>query len=253
MIHDQVVDPTGPEAEVLLDDLRTLRKTARTQRHAFWFPLLMFGLLVCASAPLYVEIDDFGTPLPGSTGTDIGRVIPIHYPWLESLGGSFPSNNLDARGIYWLVVLLFGAVITGAWYFWHARVTGLRTRVGVGLATWIGGALLLVALSIASLQWIVSAWWVVTDRGTLALLVIALGLLVLAWVERSRLLSVIAVVYTGAACLGVFYDPINLLHRAGMSESALGSSNDAIVNVLLPGLVLIIGAATSFALDLRTK
>ena len=43
-------NPALPPEE-LLSDLARLRRQARTARHAYWFPLVLFGLLTCASAP----------------------------------------------------------------------------------------------------------------------------------------------------------------------------------------------------------
>src|SRR6266516_1443103 len=41
--------------EELLSDLDRLRRQARTDRHAYWFPLVLFGLLTCANVPFYVS------------------------------------------------------------------------------------------------------------------------------------------------------------------------------------------------------
>src|SRR5690242_8170873 len=41
--------------EELLSDLDRLRRQARSTRHAYWFPLVLFGLLTCASVPFYVS------------------------------------------------------------------------------------------------------------------------------------------------------------------------------------------------------
>ena len=38
--------------EELLSDLARLRRQARSARHAYWFPLILFGLLTCASIPV---------------------------------------------------------------------------------------------------------------------------------------------------------------------------------------------------------
>jgi hypothetical protein len=54
--------PAG-EAGPLLTDLARLRRQARTARHAYWFPLVLFGLLTCGAAPLYVVA---ATPPPAS-------------------------------------------------------------------------------------------------------------------------------------------------------------------------------------------
>ncbi|HEX2317376.1 MAG TPA: hypothetical protein VHJ18_00165 [Streptosporangiaceae bacterium] len=51
----------------MLSEVNRLRSEARSARHAYWLPLVLFGLVIGASAPFYVE------PAPShSTG-----LIPI--------------------------------------------------------------------------------------------------------------------------------------------------------------------------------
>src|ERR1700759_5008291 len=77
-----------PRAD-LLGEMRALRRQARAARHAYWFPLVLFGLLTCASLPFYVE----QTPPAGVAGP--GSRLPV-------LGGSagFPTQRY--LGYYWL-------------------------------------------------------------------------------------------------------------------------------------------------------
>src|SRR5579859_3881004 len=57
---------------------------ARTARHAYWFPLVLFGLLSCASVPFYIS-----ATTPPATGVAILR--PSAGPSL--LGGVMPGRN----------------------------------------------------------------------------------------------------------------------------------------------------------------
>src|ERR1017187_6791717 len=43
------------EPAELLGELAVVRRRTRSARHAYWFPLVLFGLLTCAAAPLYVS------------------------------------------------------------------------------------------------------------------------------------------------------------------------------------------------------
>ena len=56
-------DCTGRQAD-LLGELRVLRQRARTARHAYWFPLILFGLLIGALVSVLVLVnaskDDVG-------------------------------------------------------------------------------------------------------------------------------------------------------------------------------------------------
>ena len=242
-------ETTDSPAE-LLEQVRAQRATTRAQRQAYWLPLLLFGILACASAPMYVTDPVAPSGQDGFTSSS---------PWLLGLGGfsGFPGQSApDTRGVYWLVGLLICALFTGVWYRWHATLTGLGTRVRLPLLVWVLGTIGVVAVSLVSVAAILWAW-PATLRGTSALLVIVAGLLVLSRVERSALLTAITVVYTVAACLGVFYNPENLLYRLlsafGVEDQSMPFTIGGTVNVLLPGAVLLVGALVAVSADLRRR
>jgi hypothetical protein len=82
-----------------------------------------------------------------------------------------------------------------------------------------------------------------STHGFAALFVIATGLLALAWVERSRLAGVIAVLFLGAALLANLYDMENVWHRwFGYPDNSVAVAFD---NLLLPGLVLVAGGVVA--------
>src|SRR5262245_54893043 len=97
--------PSG-QPEELLADLSRLRRQARAARHAYWFPLVLFGALIAASAPFFVE----PTPPPGVT-MSVGRAHP-----LPSFGGVFTQPGLS---YYWLAAIVTGLGLTGWWYRRH--------------------------------------------------------------------------------------------------------------------------------------
>lgn len=244
--------PADPEIEALqpnhvLAQMRELRQSARVARHAYWFPLLVFGLLVCAAAPMYIR----DRPV-GADGFYVSSSI-----WLEVLGGmdSFGSPP-DVRAWYWVAVVVLGALATSLWYSWHARMTGVATRARGSVLAWILGPVCLLALVWAASYFLVSLW-PLTIRGTSALLVIAAGLAVLSRVERSRVLSVITAVFTFAAALSVFYDPENLLYRVfgwfGTEDKDMPFSVAPIVVPLVPGAVLLLSGLAVLTRDLRHR
>ena len=109
----------GPGAEPgpLLADLARLRRQTRAARHAYWFPLILFGLLSCAAAPLYVA----AAAPPGSSGayrTERGPLL---------LGGSPLDGNGFNIGWYWAAALVGGYLLTVVWYRWHSRRAGVAT------------------------------------------------------------------------------------------------------------------------------
>ena len=73
-------------------------------------------------------------------------------------------------------------------------------------------------------------------RGTFPFVIIAAGLWVLSWAERSRGLAVIAAIYTAAALLSSLYNIENVLFRLGWNPPRSDWSLTSLPNVLLPAL-----------------
>jgi hypothetical protein len=48
---DKEIEPEPGAPADLLGEMRVLRRRARAARHAYWFPLVLFGVLTCASVP----------------------------------------------------------------------------------------------------------------------------------------------------------------------------------------------------------
>jgi hypothetical protein len=199
--------PGTDEPEALLRHLDGLRRTARRDRHAYALPLLFFGVLTLAAAPLY--IDDAGPDALRASHND---------PALAALGGDLLDFS-EALGWYWLAALIAGYFGTLWWYRRHAVKVGVqsptRTYLKAGLAGLAGG----LALG-PVLQWLATqAWSPVSDPARLVLrpvyallylglvpiLVIAVGLLVLARLERSRLLALTAALLLVALALAPVY------------------------------------------------
>ncbi len=232
----------APAPASLLSDLSRLRRQARTARHAYWFPLVLFGLLICAAAPLYVAAN-------GPSGTS---AVELSSP-ATILGGMPGPAGGTIVGWYWAGALVAGYLLTVGWYWLHARRAGLKTPSRGYLLT--GAAL--VALTIA-LPWLtreapaLSRVWIpaagIWMRGTVAFLIIAAGLWVLARAERSRALALIALIYTGAALLVSLYNVENVVFDLGWDP---GSSQFAwrlsvLPDVLLPALVLLAAGGGAF-------
>ena len=114
--------PGGPGSQAagpgaLLSDLARLRRRTRAARHAYWFPLLLFGLLTCAAAPLYVAAQ----AMPGRSGSfTVSNTGPV------ILGGMASGPNGFYLGWYWAVALTCGYLLTVLWYRRHARQAGVR-------------------------------------------------------------------------------------------------------------------------------
>jgi hypothetical protein len=233
--------------EELLSDLARLRRQARTDRHAYWFPLVLFGLLTCASVPLYLA--DAAQAAPAVA------IMRVSAP-PSLLGGEMPGHNGILLGWYWAFALTAGYLLTYAWYRRNQLRAGIRTPARAFTITGIVlvAAAFLGPLLAANLSLPIGLpagdLWV---RGTFAFLIAAAGLWVLAWAERSWGLAVITLVYTGAALLASLYDVENLVYRLGWNPG-YGSASARLAelpNVLLPALVLLVAGAGAFFLRPR--
>ena len=232
----QPEDPAG-----LLGEMKALRRRTRTARHAYWFPLVLFGVLTCLSAPFYVQ---WGNVAQG--GAIAGGGVSF------AMLGGFPGITTQRfLGYFWLVALLSGLLLTLLWYRWNARRVGLQTPArGYIVTTAVLTVLALVVPPLSQVTWLrfLSVLWPgdLVIRGTFPFVIIAVGLWVLAWAERSRTLAVIAAVYTASALLAALYNVENVVFRLGWSPSGWQWRLTTLPNVLLPALVLLIAGAGAF-------
>ncbi len=226
----------------LLGEMRAIRRRARLARHAYWFPLVLFGLLTCASVPFYLP--------PTRSGT-----YPVRPPgpqFLQSgyLGG-FGLTSYRGTAYYWLGAMLLGIAATVLWYRWRGGRIGLRTPARGFLIT----GLIIVALAL--LIPLVSRGGVplmpgdLVVRGTFPFVLIGLGLCVLAWAERSAGLAVIAAVYLALALVASLYDIENVFYN--WFGRSLGATVSVLPNVLLPALVLLLTGAGAWVVQRRFR
>src|SRR6185437_2686848 len=235
----------GPEgAAGLLSELRQLRRNARSARHAYGFPLVLFGLLIVAAIPFYV-------PSKFGNGFDGGPDLPI-------LGGFSGFVTQKGLGYYWLAALLLGVALTFWWYRRHARRIGVRTPSRGYLIT--VSAVTALALALPLLAWLGPLHFLnavmpgdLILRGTFPFVIIAIGLWVLAWAERSLALGVIALAYTGTALLASLYNLENVLFRLGWNPSSSQWRFTGLPNVLLPAFVLLAAGVGAFVVQRRQR
>ena len=208
--------------EELLADTLTLRRRARADRHAYWLPALFFGLAIAGSAPFYVE------PAPDVAG--------------GQLYGLGPDPRL---GQYWTVVLLGGALLTAWWYRRQGRRIGIEGRVGPAL---VAATLVTIVFLVLTALPVGFFLWPLLVRDFTPLLVIAVGLLVLAWQERSRGLEIIASLFTVAAVLANTYNVENLAFRLGWDPFVAHPDQARFTQLpalVAPAVVLLVGGAVA--------
>lgn len=238
-----------PEPRELLRQAKELRRAARKARHAYWGPLILFGLLIGLSAPIYV----LGSGQAGSGGF-------ASYGTTQVFGTICPPVMCGpvwggaAWGYYWLVALPVGLLLTAVWYRWHARRVGLATpSAGYVITTAVLALLVIFLPMLARLtgqHWLMQTWWIwpadLVIRGTMPLLILAAGLWVLAWSERSRGMVIIALIFTGTAFLVSLYDIQNVLYRVGWNLGGSDWRLAGLPNIVLPALVLLISGTVAW-------
>jgi hypothetical protein len=233
---------TTASARALVEELRAVRMRTREARRGYRFPLLAFGVLVAAAAPLYATHEPPPGPSIGSSATPV---------WISGFGGDgFTPRNASpvTTAYFWLIAIAVGAAAMMLWYRHRARRAGVRSRVAPSIAAWTAVSAVLIAVPLlhpggASLFWFRS----LTEQGTVALLVIGIGLCVLAATERSPFLALVATFYLGAAVYSTFAFPENTVYRllslVGVPDDRMPYTLAPMCTVLFPATVLLLGAA----------
>jgi hypothetical protein len=248
---DDEAEAPGEEPDpALLGDLNQLRRAARARRHGYWFPLVLFGLLICASVPFYLP----SGPLSGPAARSVSA------PGSPLLGGGIAAVVATSPylWVYWLCALLGGLLLTLAWYRHHGRRSGLETSARGYLIT--AGVLLALAFllpaltTLPALHWLAVLWpGDLVLRGAFPLLIIAVGLWALVRAERSVSLALITAAYTAAALLANLYNVENLLFRLGWSPGLGDYSLAGLAGLLLAALVLLATGAGAFVAQHRQR
>jgi len=267
----------------VLADLAALRRRVRGDRHAYAFPLFLFGALILLAPLCYLPTD--------ATSGDLGP-FPQFVPDLVA----YPS----LVGWYWVLTIVGGLWLTGWWYRHRAHRHGVETDTRVstaaavaallGFLAWqplfttllielfpdymgpfstpavnlpilFGGAALAAAAGLWGVRrtgWArtaavaVAAFLATIAFGAVSayfhggyaqLVIIGIALLVLAWAERSVLLAVVGGVFTVLAVL------VNVNEGEQIVYLLTGYSTNMQVAVLrvlfLPGVVLLAGGVAA--------
>jgi hypothetical protein len=262
-------DRSAASPAELLAEVNALRNRTRTDRHAYWFPVLLFGVLAVFALPYYVT-------------RWVGQVNPdgsyerecAHTGWddrLQWFGGDDCLPTAD-RALYWIFVLVAGMGASVWWYRRHGRRVGVQTPLrgflitgAAGMAFGVAmptiGSMLDLAVDFAGLpvrwhNWVRVPFDALTDSGTGALLIIAACLLALARAERSRGLTLIAVVYGALTLLSTLYTVTNLVPALGWLPTPTNPSEQIeawnLPSVLLPTLTLLVSGGAAFVAHRRT-
>jgi hypothetical protein len=207
--------------DAVLTELGELRDRTRADRHAFALPLLVFGALILIAPLLYATGDTFVEP--GLLGEFFG----------VQTGPDLANPNLVAW--YWFATVVGGIALTVWWY----RRRGERTGVETGTKAAVAAVVAAVALLVLG---VTDAFY---DQGFKALLMIAVLVIALAWLERSALLGVVAGLFSLAAVQADFamspWDMNSVFREIGWSVDWGPAATFR--TLLLPGLILLAGGA----------
>jgi hypothetical protein len=240
---------SGTAARETLDAVSGLRRRTRRARQAFWFPLIIFGLLTLASGPLYAKRTSdwtFGVTEPGTPGETFYVKANYWYTWLGGVGGN-PDATAIAR--FWLIGVPIAYVLTAAFYIWWAHRRGVATR---WLAYVVTGAAVFTALALFVWKWNADihnfdgSWMV---YGLLPVVAIGLGFVVLAVVERDLPFALFAVFFCWLAVKANTYYMSNTLYRLGLP----GGGGQVEVNAYVCGSVLLLAGIIFGLVAARTR
>lgn len=231
---------TQPEAHELLSSAKAAARAARKARQGYWFPLLVFGVITACAAPFYIEPRVISDGSWSRTGLSL---------YVESI---VPLGTGVGVQIYWTIALVGGYVAVVLFYRLRARRTGVAGRVWPALAVGAGAlALLLLTGNWMPAEVGVDRYvpFVFFVRGLVPLVLIGVGIVAFAWVERSIGLLVFGLCFLALAALMNLYDASNLVYRAGWNMSY---EYDLLPNLLVPAAMLLVGGA-GFLLRARLR
>lgn len=266
-------DPKG-----LLVELAAMRKRTRADRHGYWLPFLLFGLITLGATPFYAP------KLCVESGVDPELVeprvcswsstdLPWLYHWLHPTGQmSGPVFGLHQPGIaadlYWIVALLCGYLAVVWWYRWRAAQVGVETPtrlyaqvtifmlvlplIGVpALSELVFGRIgWQIALPVTIAVIVAATWRVRSVRFTLAVLLL-FGLAHFATVYPYGPMFVLAAGLIGLAYLerstictvtvAIFAATVLFVNEAGRFSFYWPHTVEQIASTALPAFVLLIG------------
>jgi hypothetical protein len=223
MTHETVHPAEDPHE--LLTAVRDMTRQVRLAQRGTWFPLLVFAAINLAAIPVY-------------------RFAPRHLGPCASgpQGTTVCTGTIPAVLVYWPIALVLAYAAIAGFYVHQSRRRGVGTPVRPYVAVGIVLACLLAAASLwrafhprtPSLGPVATPRLGVYDVATPAV-AIGLALLVLAWVERNRVLLLFSLVYL----VIVLASAARVIHSSSIWWF--------LPQLLVPAAVLLLGSA-GFAL-----
>lgn len=182
---------------------------AEARRPGYGLPLAAGGLLLAGAVALYAWTNTWVGPAHGSStgphaGIWVGYAPLTRTPYFPPPTSWYMSGNelllpsFYYLGWYWAVALAAGALLAVLWF--HRDGRSGRRRAYLVIAVVLVALALALPLLTQALPWLASVWlrgpWV---KGLPALVIAGCSLGVLAWVEHSRRLATLTVIYAVVA------------------------------------------------------
>lgn len=139
-----VAPPVAPEPPI------SRRTPLLPERNGFWFPMLLFGVLILSAPLVYrpstlpVGIDPFWQRGPGQMPMPISGLAFAPLQQFGTCSEAFGDPMMVA--LYWFCVVMFGPLITLGWYHARARRLGEVLQTGWFLLYALASLLLYVVL-----------------------------------------------------------------------------------------------------------
>jgi hypothetical protein len=234
-----MTDGSAASADIARQALSTTRRLTRRVRHAqrgTWFPLVLLGLVVVASAPFY----------------RLGRQAVTCDPVLGARGGvQIIDRGACVQvvgwpvGVYWILAFVPAYAAIAAFYVFRARRRGVGARVLPYVGAGISAGVVFGIASAWAHQLNLAGYFPTgpVAVGMVPLISIGLALFVLARVERNWPLLAFAAGYLVVALLACGMGP------RGLSPN-LGPMWNFLPGLVVAGGVLLLGGM-GFALAER--
>src|SRR5258707_5994946 len=242
----------SPEADAsgTLAELSALGRRVRSDRHAYWPPLLLFGLIGLGSVPFYLRTPGLHF-LGGNHGFSCTDYAAPAFPALDGPPGC-PTPLTGLLGLYWLLALTGGFLAVLGWYRASPRRSGVTSRAQAAAITGIGltvAAVVVPPLAQAAgypFRLGIPYLAFFTFHGTYPSFIIPVGLSVLSRAGRSRAPTVIPTTYLAASRTPPLYVVHNVVGRLGYWSGSQWYGY--VPNMALPtGVLLLSGAAVARA------
>ncbi|WP_086668534.1 hypothetical protein [Lentzea kentuckyensis] len=268
----------------LLNELGAMRKRARADRHGYWLPFLLFGLITLVSTPFYAR------RMCVESGVDPALVepkpcawsssgMPWLYHWLHPTGQVMtspvfmPASPSLAVDVYWTVALLCGLLAVVWWYRWRAAQVGVETPTRIYtqvtiflLALQVAGVPVLTELFFGRVGWqialpvtvaviVAATWWRRSVGFTVAVLALFFLVHAVTFYPYGPLLVLaaglagLAYLERSAVCtitMAIFAATVLFVNEAGRFSFYWPLAVEQYASTALPALVLLAGGIIGF-------